>query len=110
MVAAKSVEVVSQRVVIHMTDEQSRIGRLEDRYHSVDSRQESFETFVKAYIDNSNRRMEQIEARMDRHEVRMDRLEDKLDGLRTDLTNQIRNLLIAGGIGIATIVVAIALK
>ena len=49
-----------------MTDEQARLSKLEDKYHDVDKRQESFETytkqrqdsfeeFVRAYIDSNER-------------------------------------------------------
>ena len=57
----------------------------EERIVSIDKRQESFETFMRAYIDGN-------EKRMDRFEARMDRLETKLD-----------SLLIGGGIGVAAI-------
>ena len=84
-----------------MTDEEARIGKLEDKYHGVDKRQESFEVytrqrqdsfeeFVRGYIDGNEKRIERIEARMDR--------------LETNLTAQMHNLLIAGGVGVATIV------
>ena len=80
-----------------MTDSESRIGKLEDRYHDVDKRQQSFEEFtrenlkyIKEAITNTNERM--------------DRLEGKLD-----------NLLVGGGIGVAAILatmigIVVALK
>ena len=68
-----------------MTDEQARISKLEDKYHDVDKRQQSFEEFtrenlkyIKEAIVNTNERM--------------DKLESKLD-----------SLIIGGGIGLATI-------
>ena len=82
-----------------MTDEANRIGKLEDKYHSVDKRQQSFEEFVRTYIDSNEKKIERMESRMDR-------IEDKLD----NLSNQMHNLIIAGTVGVAAIVVAIALK
>lgn len=49
-----------------MTDEQACLSKLEDKYHDIDKRQESFETytkqrqdsfeeFVRAYIDSNER-------------------------------------------------------
>ena len=71
----------------------------EERIVSIDKRQESFETFMRAYIDGNEKRMDRFEVRMDRFESRIDRLEGKLD-----------NLLIAGGIGLATIIATILLS
>lgn len=72
-----------------MTDDQARLSKLEDKYHDVDKRQESFETFMRAYIDGNEKRMERLESKMD------------------NLSNQMHNLLVAGGIGVLTIVVTI---
>ena len=78
-----------------MTDEQARISKLEDKYHDVDKRQQSFEEFtrenlkyIKEAIVNTNERMDRLE---------------------TNLTNQMHNMMVAGGVGILTIVVTILL-
>ena len=57
----------------------------EERIVNIDKRQESFESFMRAYIDGNEKRLERFEARMDK-------LESKLD-----------SLMIGGGIGLATI-------
>ena len=61
----------------------------EERIVNIDKRQESFETFMRAYIDGDEKRIARIDSRMDR-------LESKLD-----------NILVAGGIGVLTIIVTI---
>ena len=78
-----------------MTDEQARISKLEDKYHDIDKRQQSFEEFtrenlkyIKEAIVNTNERMDRLE---------------------TNLTNQMHNMMVAGGVGILTIVVTILL-
>ena len=75
----------------------------EERIVNIDKRQESFETFMRAYIDGNEKRIERIDSRMDRFEARMDKLEGKMD----NLSNQFNNLLIAGGVGVLTIIVTI---
>ena len=84
-----------------MTDEQHRISKLEDKYHDIDRRQESFETYTRQRMDSFE---EFVKNYIDSNEKRMDRLEGKLD-----------NLMIGGGIGVATILatmigVVVALK
>ena len=86
-----------------MTDSESRIQNLEQTAHLIDKRQESFETFMRAYIDGNEKRLE-------RFEVRMDQLEAKIDSKIDNLSNQMHNFIIAGTVGVAAIVVAIALK
>ena len=72
-----------------MTDSESRIQNLENTVHHIDKRQESFETFMRGYIEGNEKRLERMET--DFREMK-----DKLD-----------NLLIAGGIGLATILASI---
>ena len=79
-----------------MTSDEERIIKLEDKYHEVDKRQDSFETFMKAYIDGNEKRIERIEKRIDQ--------------LESNMTNQFHNLLVAGGVGILTIVVTILIS
>lgn len=93
-----------------MTDTEHRVSKLEDKYHSIDTRQESFETytkqrqdsfedFVRNYIDINEKRLERMDAKFDKMEAKIDAL-----------SSQMHNLIITGAIGIAAIVVAIALK
>ena len=79
-----------------MTSDEERIIKLEDKYHEVDKRQDSFETLMKAYIDGNEKRIERIEKRIDQ--------------LESNMTNQFHNLLVAGGVGILTIVVTILIS
>ena len=72
----------------------------EERIVSIDKRQESFETFMRSYIDGNEKRLERIDARMDR-------LEAKMDSQFQNLSNQFNNLLIAGEVGVLTIIVTI---
>ena len=44
-----------------MAELESRVEKLEDKYHSIDKRQESFEMFMRAYIDGNEKRIERIE-------------------------------------------------
>lgn len=75
-----------------MTDEQARIGKLEDKYHDVDRRQQTFEEHVKSYEEFTRENIKYMKEAIVNTNERMDRLESKLD-----------NLLIGGGIGLATI-------
>ena len=82
-----------------MTNTESRVSKLEDKYHSVDKRQESFETFVRAYIDSNEKNITEMKADMRDIKTQIQQL-----------SSQMHNLIITGAIGIAAIVVAIALK
>ena len=82
-----------------MTNTESRVSKLEDKYHSVDKRQESFETFVRAYIDSNEKNITEMKADMREIKTQIQQL-----------SSQMHNLIITGAIGIAAIVVAIALK
>ena len=75
-----------------MTDEQARISKLEDKYHDVDKRQESFESFMRAYIDSNEKNISEMKADM-----------REIKGQISNLSNQFHNAMIAGGIGLATI-------
>lgn len=103
-----------------MTDTENRLHDLEVRFGDADKRQESFETFVRAYMKNNSEQMQRMEARMDKIDGRMDRIEDrmeaqfkqldtKIDKVQSDLSAQMHNLLVAGGIGFFTVVVTIFL-
>ena len=61
----------------------------EERIVSIDKRQESFETFVRAYIDSNEKNISEMKADM------------------REMKNKLDNLLIAGGIGLATILASI---
>jgi predicted nucleic acid-binding Zn-ribbon protein len=82
-----------------MTDTEHRLSKLEDKYHSVDTRQQTFEEFTRENL-------KYIKEAIAGTNERMNRLESKVD----NLSNQMHNLIITGAIGIAAIVVAIALK
>ena len=91
-----------------MTDEQARIGKLEDKYHDVDKRQQSFEEFTRENLKSLRETMEDFKEAIKSTNERMDRLE-------TNLTNQMHNLLVGGGIGVAAIIatmigIVVALK
>ena len=78
-----------------MTDTEHRVSKLEDKYHC----QESFETFVRAYIDSNEKNISEMKADMREIKAQI-----------SNLSSQMHNLIITGAIGIAAIVVAIALK
>jgi predicted nucleic acid-binding Zn-ribbon protein len=82
-----------------MTDTEHRVSKLEDKYHSINTRQESFETFVRAYIDSNEKNISEMKADMREIKAQI-----------SNLSSQMHNLIITGAIGIAAIVVAIALK
>ena len=86
-----------------MTDSESRIQNLENTVHSIDKRQESFETFTKVTIQRLEEGIRSNNERMDKMDERMDRLESKMDSQFQSLSNQFHNAMIAGGIGLATI-------
>ena len=91
-----------------MTDEQARISKLEDKYHDVDKRQQSFEEFTRENLKSLRETMEDFKEAIKSTNERMDRLE-------TNLTNQMHNLLVGGGIGVAAIIatmigIVVALK
>ena len=75
-----------------MTDSESRIQNLEQTVHTIDKRQESFETFVRAYIDSNEKNISEMKADM-----------REIKGQISNLSNQFHNAMIAGGIGLATI-------
>ena len=86
-----------------MAELESRVEKLEDKYHSIDKRQESFETytkqrqdsfeeFVRAYIDGNERRIE-------RFETRMDQLEAKIDSKFDSMMKFIQSLTITAMVG-----------
>ena len=75
-----------------MTDSESRIQNLEQTAHLIDKRQESFESFMRAYIDGNEKRLERIEKDV-----------SEIKGQISNLSNQFHNAMIAGGIGLATI-------
>ena len=64
----------------------------EERSVKVEKRQESFEEFVKAYIENNNERMKQIDARLDKMDARMDKLEVEMKAMNKELGSKIDNL------------------
>ena len=82
-----------------MAELESRVSKLEDKYHSIDKRQESFETFMRAYIDSNEKNITEMKADMRDIKTQIQQL-----------SSQMHNLIITGAIGIAAIVVAIALK
>ena len=96
-----------------MTDTENRLHDLEVRFGDADKRQESFETFVRAYMKNNSEQMQRMETRMDRIEDRMEaqfkQLDTKIDKVQSNLSAQMHNLLVAGGIGFFTVVVTIIL-
>ena len=75
-----------------MTEQERRIEKLEDRYHWVDKRQETFEELTKANITYLK------EAMADNRKY-MEQLDAKFN-----------NLMVAGGIGVLTIIVTILLS
>ena len=79
-----------------MTDEQARISKLEDKYHGVDKRQESFESFMRSYIDSNEKNIAEMKADM-----------RDIKSQIQHLSSQFNNLLIAGGVGVLTIIVTI---
>ena len=76
-----------------MTDGEMRLHDLEVRFGDADSRQESFETFVRAYMKNNSeqmQRMEQrMEQRMDKIDQRIDRMDQRMDRMETTTKAQI---------------------
>ena len=103
-----------------MTDQENRLQNLESKYHDIDkrqetfetymkSRQDSFETYVKVQIEKIDEQMRRTDERINRMEERMDRMEAKVDSKFDKLSSQLQNMMIAGGVGIATIVVAVFL-
>ena len=86
-----------------MTDEQSRIGKLEDKYHDVDRRQQTFEEHVKSYEEFTRENIKYMKEAIVNTNERMDKLEGKLD----NLSNQMHNFIIAGTVGVAAIVVTL---
>jgi uncharacterized coiled-coil protein SlyX len=105
-----------------MTSEQ-RIDKLEEGFLNIDKRQETFETytreridsfekFVKGYIEKTDQmiveqreRMDRMDTRMDKMDQRMDKFEEKMD----KFSDRIHNLFIATIVGVATIVVTVFL-
>ena len=75
-----------------MAELESRVEKLEDKYHSIDKRQESFETFMRAYIDGNEKRIE-------RFETRMDQLEAKIDSKFDSMMKFIQSLTITAMVG-----------
>ena len=103
-----------------MTDTENRLHDLEMRFGDADKRQESFETFVRAYMKNNSEQLQEfkaetkaqfdkIDAKFDKVEAKFDKLDAKIDKVQTDLSAQMHNLLVAGGIGFFTVVVTIIL-
>lgn len=64
--------------------------------HSIDKRQESFETFVRSYIDSNEKNIAEMKADMRDIKAQIQ-----------NLSNQFNNALIAGGVGVLTIIVTI---
>ena len=62
-----------------MTDAENRLHELEVRFGDADSRQESFETFVRAYMKNNSEQMQRMEQRMEQRMDKMDQRMDKMD-------------------------------
>ena len=92
-----------------MTDDQARLGKLEDKYHDVDKRQESFEIytkqrqdsfedFVRAYIDSNERHI--VELKAERQEMR--------EELKS-MGKHVQNLATAAMVGIGAISVSVAI-
>lgn len=76
-----------------MTESEMRLHDLEVRFGDADKRQESFETFVRAYMKNNSEQMQRMEQQMTQ---RMDRMEQQLnqrmDQMETTTKNQIDRL------------------
>ena len=75
-----------------MTEQERRIEKLEDRFHWVDKRQETFEEFTRANILY-------LKETMADNRKYMEQLDSKFN-----------NLMVAGGIGVLTIIVTILLS
>ena len=69
-----------------MTDAENRLHELEVRFGDADSRQESFETFVRAYMKNNSEQMQRMEQRM---EQRMDKMDQRMDKMEATTKAQI---------------------
>ena len=69
-----------------MTDGEMRLHDLEVRFGDADSRQESFETFVRAYMKNNSEQMQRMEQRM---EQRMDKMDQRMDKMEATTKAQI---------------------
>ena len=90
-----------------MTDEQARLSKLEDKYHDVDKRQDTFEVYTKQRQDSfeefARENIKYMKEAIVNTNARMDRLESKMD----NISNQLHNFIIAGTVGVAAIVVTI---
>ena len=68
---------------------------LEQKFHDLDIRQTSFETYVKAYIAKTDEAIKQQREDIKRHEERMDKLDAKMDKLGDkieDIGKEVRNI------------------
>ena len=101
-----------------MTESEMRLHDLEVRFGDADKRQESFETFVRAYMKNNSEQMQRMEQRIDKMEQRMDRMEattkaqidrlvDKMDAIGNEVRGigrYVNALIITTVVGVATMV------
>ena len=93
-----------------MTELERRTEKLEDRYHLVDKRQESFEIytkqrqdsfedFVRSYIDINEKRLERMDAKFDKMEAKIDALSAKFDSKFDSLMKFMQSMTITAMIG-----------
>ena len=96
-----------------MTTEE-RQDKFDEKLNAIDKRQESFETFVKAYIQKTDQSLAEQRERMNRFEAKCDATDARIDNLNAQLNSridglsaQMHNLTIATTVGVAAIVVTI---
>ena len=96
-----------------MTSDESRLQELERQFHSLDVRQTSLETYIKLYAAKTDEQMrlqrEEMKEFKAETNARFDKMDAKIDKVQSDLSAQMHNLLVAGGIGFFTVVVTIFL-
>ena len=103
-----------------MTDEK-RLDQFDDRLHSIDKRQESFESFMKMYIQKTDQSLARHEEEMRELRVKQDadrvKHEADLKAIRTEIREdgkQTRRMLFANmaawSLGLIAILIAIYLK
>ena len=85
-----------------MAVDESRLQEIEKQIHELDKRQASFEVRFDMYMKKTDELI-----RLQREQT--NRLDAKIDKVQTELSAQMHNLLVAGGIGFFTVVVTIIL-
>ena len=90
-----------------MIDTENRLNGLEEKYHDIDKRQETFETFARENLKELREITKELRENNRRFDAKFDRMESKMDEISREVRGigrYVNGLVITTIIGVAAMV------